>query len=143
MKLAELDAVVQQIRSSQEVEAPRVLGGSLVAEVGTAGVADRLDQDPVGRRARHTDCDRQAFARHRGPRVGWALPPEMRKPRGDPGQRDEVWALLDRHYLTTVARRGPEPVFATISGAHEPTTAAALDDLVVRLRLDAEWSRPR
>ena len=26
--------------------------------------------------------------------------------------------MLDRNYLSEVARRGPEPVFATISGAH-------------------------
>ena len=30
----------------------------------------------------------------------------------------EVWSLLDREYLASVARRGPTPVFATISGAH-------------------------
>ncbi len=35
-----------------------------------------------------------------------------------PEQLDEVWSLLDRDYLAAVARRGPEPVFATISGAH-------------------------
>jgi uncharacterized protein len=29
-----------------------------------------------------------------------------------------VWALLDREHLARVARQGPEPVFATISGAH-------------------------
>jgi uncharacterized protein len=33
-------------------------------------------------------------------------------------QLNEVWAMLDRAYLAEVARRGPEPVFATISGAH-------------------------
>ena len=31
---------------------------------------------------------------------------------------NEVWAVLDREHLASVARKGPEPVFATISGAH-------------------------
>src|SRR4051812_38542193 len=35
-----------------------------------------------------------------------------------PEQIDEVWSMLDVDYLCEVARRGPEPVFATISGAH-------------------------
>jgi uncharacterized protein len=35
-----------------------------------------------------------------------------------PDQLSEVWAMLDREHLATVARRGPPPVFATISGAH-------------------------
>lgn len=35
-----------------------------------------------------------------------------------PEQLDEVWSMLDRELLAEVARRGPEPVFATISGAH-------------------------
>ena len=35
-----------------------------------------------------------------------------------PEQIDEVWSMLDVDYLREVARRGPEPVFATISGAH-------------------------
>ena len=33
-------------------------------------------------------------------------------------QLNEVWAMLDRDHLAEVARRGPEPIFATISGAH-------------------------
>ena len=33
-------------------------------------------------------------------------------------QISEVWSMLDRSHLAEVARRGPEPVFATISGAH-------------------------
>jgi len=33
-------------------------------------------------------------------------------------QINEVWAMLDREHLAEVARRGPEPVFATVSGAH-------------------------
>jgi predicted nucleotidyltransferase len=35
-----------------------------------------------------------------------------------PDQLAEVWSMLDRAHLAEVARRGPEPVFATISGAH-------------------------
>jgi predicted nucleotidyltransferase len=35
-----------------------------------------------------------------------------------PAQLAEVWTLLDRDYLAEVARRGPRPVFATVSGAH-------------------------
>jgi len=35
-----------------------------------------------------------------------------------PDQQREVWQMLDREQLAEVARRGPEPVFATISGAH-------------------------
>lgn len=31
---------------------------------------------------------------------------------------NEVWAMLDRSHLAEVASRGPEPIFATISGAH-------------------------
>lgn len=36
----------------------------------------------------------------------------------DPGELAGAWSLLDRGYLAEVARRGPEPVFATVSGAH-------------------------
>ena len=36
----------------------------------------------------------------------------------DAGEIAEVWRLLDREHLAAVTRRGPEPVFATISGAH-------------------------
>ncbi len=35
-----------------------------------------------------------------------------------PEQQREVWGMLDRDHLAQVARKGPEPVFATISGAH-------------------------
>lgn len=35
-----------------------------------------------------------------------------------PEQQDEVWGMLDRGHLVSVVRQGPEPVFATISGAH-------------------------
>jgi predicted nucleotidyltransferase len=35
-----------------------------------------------------------------------------------PTQISEVWSMLDRDALATIARRGPEPVFATVSGAH-------------------------
>ncbi len=31
---------------------------------------------------------------------------------------DAVWTQLDRSQLEAIARRGPEPVFATVSGAH-------------------------
>jgi uncharacterized protein len=30
----------------------------------------------------------------------------------------DVWATLDREQLASIARRGPEPIFATVSGAH-------------------------
>lgn len=33
-------------------------------------------------------------------------------------QMEEVWTMLDREHLASIARQGPEPVFATISGAH-------------------------
>lgn len=35
-----------------------------------------------------------------------------------PEQQREVWEMIDRDQLAQVARRGPEPVFATVSGAH-------------------------
>jgi uncharacterized protein len=35
-----------------------------------------------------------------------------------PQQLNEVWTMLNREHLIEVARRGPMPVFATISGAH-------------------------
>jgi uncharacterized protein len=35
-----------------------------------------------------------------------------------PEQQHEVWAMLDRDYLVQVACKGPEPIFATVSGAH-------------------------
>lgn len=35
-----------------------------------------------------------------------------------PEQQRDVWASLDRNHLAQVARKGPEPIFATISGAH-------------------------
>ena len=35
-----------------------------------------------------------------------------------PAQIDEVWRMLDRAHLQAIASQGPEPVFATISGAH-------------------------
>lgn len=35
-----------------------------------------------------------------------------------PDQQIEVWAMLDREQLARVAQSGPEPIFATISGAH-------------------------
>jgi predicted nucleotidyltransferase len=35
-----------------------------------------------------------------------------------PEQQSEVWSMLDREHLARVAKGGPQPVFATISGAH-------------------------
>jgi predicted nucleotidyltransferase len=35
-----------------------------------------------------------------------------------PEQISEVWSMLDREALAAIARKGPPPVFATISGAH-------------------------
>ena len=35
-----------------------------------------------------------------------------------PEQLQEVWAMLDRDALASVAQNGPRPIFATISGAH-------------------------
>jgi predicted nucleotidyltransferase len=35
-----------------------------------------------------------------------------------PAQQREVWDMLDREHLAQVARKGPKPIFATISGAH-------------------------
>jgi uncharacterized protein len=35
-----------------------------------------------------------------------------------PAQIAEVWSMLDREGLAAIARKGPEPIFATISGAH-------------------------
>jgi predicted nucleotidyltransferase len=35
-----------------------------------------------------------------------------------PAQIAEVWSTLDREQLADITRKGPEPVFATISGAH-------------------------
>lgn len=36
----------------------------------------------------------------------------------NPDQLNEVWAMVSRAHLAEVARRGPTPIFATISGAH-------------------------
>jgi len=49
-----------------------------------------------------------------------------------PEQPREVWAMLDRDYLAQVARKGPEPVFATISGAHLYGFASADSDVDLR-----------
>jgi uncharacterized protein len=35
-----------------------------------------------------------------------------------PEQQREVWEMLDREHLAEVARKGPAPIFATVSGAH-------------------------
>jgi predicted nucleotidyltransferase len=45
-------------------------------------------------------------------------PPTGTSPSMAPEDIDEVWAMLDREHLAAIARKGPEPVFATISGAH-------------------------
>jgi len=49
-----------------------------------------------------------------------------------PTQLDETWALLDRAFLAEVAHRGPEPVFATVSGAHLYGFASADSDVDLR-----------
>jgi hypothetical protein len=49
-----------------------------------------------------------------------------------PEQIDEVWSMLDVDYLREVARRGPEPVFATISGAHLYGSASPDSDVDLR-----------
>lgn len=49
-----------------------------------------------------------------------------------PEQVGEVWAVLDRNHLASVARRGPEPVFATISGAHLDGFASPDSDVDLR-----------
>jgi hypothetical protein len=35
-----------------------------------------------------------------------------------PASLAEVWGMLDREHLADVARQGPNPIFATVSGAH-------------------------
>lgn len=49
-----------------------------------------------------------------------------------PEQQREVWASLDREHLARVARSGPSPVFATISGAHLYGFASADSDVDLR-----------
>ena len=49
-----------------------------------------------------------------------------------PAQLDEVWGMVDRAYLAEVARRGPPPVFATVSGAHLYGFASADSDVDLR-----------
>ncbi len=39
-------------------------------------------------------------------------------PEMTPEQQREVWEMLDKGHLVEVTRKGPEPIFATISGAH-------------------------
>src|SRR5450432_4490392 len=43
-----------------------------------------------------------------------------------------MWEMLDRDHLTEVARKGPEPIFATISGAHLYGFASPDSDVVLR-----------
>jgi uncharacterized protein len=49
-----------------------------------------------------------------------------------PDQIAEVWHMLDREHLARVARQGPEPLFATISGAHLYGFASADSDVDLR-----------
>ena len=49
-----------------------------------------------------------------------------------PAQLDEVWSWLDREQLAKITRQGPEPVFATISGAHLYGFASAESDVDLR-----------
>jgi len=35
-----------------------------------------------------------------------------------PDEQRAVWEILDREHLVNIARSGPDPIFATISGAH-------------------------
>jgi predicted nucleotidyltransferase len=49
-----------------------------------------------------------------------------------PDQIAEVWRMLDREHLAHVARQGPEPLFATISGAHLYGFASADSDVDLR-----------
>src|SRR5699024_391168 len=49
-----------------------------------------------------------------------------------PEQEREVWEMLDRGHLADVARKGPEPIFATISGAHLYGFASADSDVDLR-----------
>lgn len=47
-------------------------------------------------------------------------------------QQAEVWAMLDREHLARVVRGGPEPIFATISGAHLYGFASTDSDIDLR-----------
>jgi len=49
-----------------------------------------------------------------------------------PDQQAEVWAMLNREHLESVARGGPEPIFATISGAHLYGFASPDSDIDLR-----------
>jgi predicted nucleotidyltransferase len=49
-----------------------------------------------------------------------------------PEQIQEVWSMVDRDHLAAVARRGPAPVFASISGAHLYGFASADSDVDLR-----------
>jgi predicted nucleotidyltransferase len=46
------------------------------------------------------------------------LSADERDPAMTPEQQREVWEMLDKGQLSEVARKGPEPIFASISGAH-------------------------
>ncbi len=49
-----------------------------------------------------------------------------------PEQQREVWAMLDKAHLAEVARSGPTPIFATVSGAHLYGFASADSDVDLR-----------
>ena len=49
-----------------------------------------------------------------------------------PAQIAEVWSMLDREQLAAITRAGPEPVFATISGAHLYGFASRDSDIDLR-----------
>ena len=44
----------------------------------------------------------------------------------------EVWGMVDHTHLAQVARKGPEPIFATISGAHLYGFASPDSDIDLR-----------
>ncbi len=60
------------------------------------------------------------------------LPDARENPTMDSHEIDAVWSMVDRAYLAEVARRGPEPIFATISGAHLYGFASPDSDIDLR-----------
>ena len=50
----------------------------------------------------------------------------------DRAQQEDVWTMVDRDALAEVARQGPPPVFAAISGAHLYGFASADSDVDLR-----------
>src|SRR5262245_42976273 len=49
-----------------------------------------------------------------------------------PAQLEEAWAMVDLPSLQAIAREGPAPVFAAISGAHLYGFASADSDVDLR-----------